>query len=104
MSAAIVGSLWCFGLPLIYYVAFVKKGGLLGLWSCMPVTYAFFNIALVLSYTMADWTQISDEIRQQQADDEKEEKEQEMQGGGKAREHAEQSVGLVPINAFGSDL
>jgi hypothetical protein len=73
--------------------------GLLGLWTCMPITYVFFNIALVLSYTTADWGQISLSIKQQREEDERQREEAPEVGGANGHHHEEeeQSVGLVPI-------
>jgi hypothetical protein len=67
----------------------------------MPVTYAFFNVALVLGYTTVDWTKISKDIQQQRIEDEELQEQAAMQGGGKGQEHEEQSVGLVPASPTG---
>jgi MATE family multidrug resistance protein len=51
MSWAIGLTLWLFGLPMMYYVAFTLHKGLLGLWMCMPVCTLHYRLYTIHSYT-----------------------------------------------------
>jgi hypothetical protein len=65
----------------------------------------FFNIALIIGYTTADWAQISQSIQRQRLEDERQRGEigegaGAIKGGNnRQQEQAEQSIGLVPISS-----
>lgn len=55
LTIATVASLWCLGLPLMWYLAFREGKGLLGLWQGVWPAYLVFNVFLFLAYYSKDW-------------------------------------------------
>jgi len=64
VAATMILVLWCGFLPLIVNVCLWRGGGLEAMWRILPVTYAVLDVALASCYICADWTKISDGIRE----------------------------------------
>mmetsp|Transcript_11937 Transcript_11937/g.22112 ORF Transcript_11937/g.22112 Transcript_11937/m.22112 type:complete len:482 (-) Transcript_11937:96-1541(-) len=61
-SGAVLVALWCFGLPLTYYLAVFQGLGLYGIWQGMVCAYVVLNLILFLSYCTFDWDACSESI------------------------------------------
>jgi len=64
VAVTMIGVLWCGFLPLILHICLWRGGGLDAMWRILPFTYAVVDIALALCYICADWTAISNVIRE----------------------------------------
>lgn len=54
--------LWIFGIPITYYFALVRGGGLASVWTWINVPYTCMNIALIIIFIMADWQEVHEKI------------------------------------------
>lgn len=55
-------SLWIFGLPVIYYFAVIRGGGLQAVWAWINVPYMGMNICLILLFVFVDWYKVQEMI------------------------------------------
>jgi Na+-driven multidrug efflux pump len=67
MAVAMILSLWCVGLPLMRFLAFHEKHGLVGIWQTMPVCYILLDIGLALTYALPNWSKISLQVQARNA-------------------------------------
>jgi Na+-driven multidrug efflux pump len=56
--------LWIFGLPVTYYFALVRGGGLDAAWTWINVPYACMNLSLLAIFVTADWHKVRDKIQE----------------------------------------
>eukprot|EP00039_Didymoeca_costata_P011348 m.158896 g.158896 ORF g.158896 m.158896 type:complete len:476 (+) comp15141_c0_seq12:316-1743(+) len=63
MSRAIFISLWCIGVPALWYFTFQEGLGLPGLWTTLPLTYIILNSMLYWDWSRANWEEISKFVR-----------------------------------------
>ncbi|CAJ1962052.1 unnamed protein product [Cylindrotheca closterium] len=58
--------LWVVGLPAIYYMAYVREGGVESAWSWINYPYVGMNSCLIAAYAMTNWYQIADKIQKEE--------------------------------------
>mmetsp|Transcript_14215 Transcript_14215/g.34521 ORF Transcript_14215/g.34521 Transcript_14215/m.34521 type:complete len:506 (+) Transcript_14215:37-1554(+) len=56
--------LWVVGLPAIYYMAYVREGGVESAWNWINYPYVGMNSCLIASYAMTNWYQIAHRIQE----------------------------------------
>ncbi len=54
--------LWAFGLPVIYYSAIMKDGGLQSVWTWINVPYLAMNLCLIFLFSITDWYKVQERI------------------------------------------
>lgn len=57
--------LWLFGLPITYFVAVVRNGGILAVWQSLWPPYVLINLVLATAILRTDWHSVADSVRQQ---------------------------------------
>lgn len=65
LAGANIFWLWVFGLPAIYYMAYIQDGGLQAAWSWINYPYVGMNLCLIAAYALADWYDVADKIQEQ---------------------------------------
>lgn len=55
LAAIISVCLYCFTLPAVVYFSMVRGGGLPALWTVLPISYCFMQVALAMGYVVVDW-------------------------------------------------
>jgi len=68
LAGANIFWLWVVGLPVIYYMAYLREGGLDCAWSWINFPYVGMNCCLIAAYAMADWQKVADKIREEEED------------------------------------
>lgn len=58
--------LWIFGIPVTYYFALVRGGGLASVWTWINVPYTCMNIGLIIIFIMADWQDVHKKINERE--------------------------------------
>jgi MATE family multidrug resistance protein len=58
-------SLWCIGLPAIFWYALSRHAGLMGIWYLLTPIYLVYNLFLFVAYASVDWAKISESILSQ---------------------------------------
>lgn len=66
LATVTVVHLWGIGLPMAYYFAVVRGGGLEAVWRTLYPPYVAMNIILCYAFATADWHVISAEIRKKE--------------------------------------
>ena len=56
--------LWAFGIPVTYYLALVKNGGLAMVWTLINAPYLCMNISLIILFLLSDWGKVQAKIRE----------------------------------------
>lgn len=58
--------LWVVGLPVLYFFALIRDGGLDSVWTWVYPPYTAMNLLLIAAFMRADWYQISAAIRKRE--------------------------------------
>lgn len=58
-----VSFLWIFGVPVTYYCALVRGGGLTSVWTWINFPYIGMNISLIAIFVCADWNRVRTKIQ-----------------------------------------
>jgi len=58
--------LWVFGIPITYYLALVRNGGLAMVWTLINVPYVCMNTCLILLFVRSDWYKVQAKIQQRE--------------------------------------
>lgn len=59
LGTAMISILWAVGLPVTYFSAILRGGGLRAVWSCLWPPYLAVNVVMVLAFTTRDWNKIA---------------------------------------------
>lgn len=63
LAAITIFFLWIIGLPVAYYMAILKGGGLTVAWKCCWPIYGVMNIILMAIFMGRDWDEVSQKVR-----------------------------------------
>jgi hypothetical protein len=63
MGAINVFFLWIFGVPVTYYSALVRGGGLASVWTWINAPYACMNVSLIVIFIVMDWQKVQTKIQ-----------------------------------------
>lgn len=63
---ALVSTLWMFGLPLTYYFAIAKHGGVNAVWFCLWPPYLTIDIIMAIVFARKDWSSVTESIQARQ--------------------------------------
>jgi len=66
LGAINFGILWIFGVPVTYYYALVRGGGLASVWTWINVLYTCMNVSLILIFFFMDWKKVQAKIRERE--------------------------------------
>lgn len=58
--------LWGLGVPITYYCALVRGGGLASVWTWINAPYTGMNISLVVIFLFSDWKKVQTKIRERE--------------------------------------
>jgi Na+-driven multidrug efflux pump len=61
--------LWIFGIPVTYYFALLRGGGLDAAWTWIDVPYACMHLSLLVIFVTADWHKEKDKIQERNVAD-----------------------------------
>jgi len=75
LAATNVFWLWVFGLPAIYYMAYIRDGGLESAWNWINYPYIGMSACLIAAYAMANWQKVADKIQEEDKNTSKDENE-----------------------------
>ena len=54
-------------LPTVYYISIYNGGGLVALWTILPIAYTVLNINLVINYVFfTDWEEVGEFVKRKQ--------------------------------------
>jgi hypothetical protein len=58
--------LWALGVPVTYYLALVKDGGLSMVWTLINAPYICMNISLIVLFLRSDWRKVQAKIKERE--------------------------------------
>lgn len=64
LAGANIFWLWVVGLPAIYYMAYIREGGVECAWSWINFPYLGMNSCLIVAYATTDWQKVADKIQE----------------------------------------
>jgi hypothetical protein len=63
LGAINVFFLWVFGVPVTYYTALVRGGGVSSVWTWINAPYTCMNLSLIAIFIMTDWQKVQRKIQ-----------------------------------------